>query len=50
MKTNIIELKNFFKNPESNGYAISPNGEYISFLKPINGRMNIHLQKLVVMM
>ncbi|MFZ1573296.1 MAG: S9 family peptidase [Chlorobiota bacterium] len=46
MKTNIIELKNFFKNPESNGYAISPNGEYISFLKPINGRMNIHLQKI----
>jgi dipeptidyl aminopeptidase/acylaminoacyl peptidase len=42
----LIPLRDFFRNPEESGHAISPNGEYIGFLRPWNSRMNVHVQKI----
>lgn len=41
-----IPLRNFFKNPESSAYQLSPNGQYLSYLAPFNQRMNIHIKNL----
>ncbi|MFK7947061.1 MAG: prolyl oligopeptidase family serine peptidase [Saprospiraceae bacterium] len=41
-----IPLKDFFKNPESSAYQLSPNGKYISYLAPYERRMNIHVKNL----
>ncbi len=43
---NDIPLKDFFRNPVSSGYQISPNGKFVSYLKPWEGRMNIHVQEV----
>ncbi len=43
---NLIPLRDFFRNPEETGYAISPNGEYIGFMRPWNSRMNVFVQKV----
>jgi dipeptidyl aminopeptidase/acylaminoacyl peptidase len=40
-----IPLRDFFKNPESNNYQISPDGKWISYLKPYERRMNIHIKE-----
>jgi dipeptidyl aminopeptidase/acylaminoacyl peptidase len=37
----LIPVRDFFRNPEKAGYAISPNGEYISLLQPFERRLNI---------
>jgi dipeptidyl aminopeptidase/acylaminoacyl peptidase len=37
----VIEREIFFSNPEILGGQLSPNGKYISFLKPLDGIMNI---------
>ena len=36
-----IPLRDFFKNPESRGYLLSPDGETLSYLAPWESRMNI---------
>lgn len=36
-----IPLRDFFKNPVSRGYDLSPDGQTISFLQPWESRMNI---------
>lgn len=41
-----IPLEDFFKNPQVTGYKISPNGQYLAYLKPHNSRMNIFVQKI----
>ena len=41
-----IPLKDFFKNPESSSYQLSPNGKYLSYLAPHNRRMNIHVKNI----
>lgn len=41
----LIPLRDFFKNPEKAGYALSPKGDYISFLAPYNNRLNIYVQE-----
>lgn len=41
-----IPLRDFFKNPESSAYQLSPNGKYISYLAPYERRMNIHVKNL----
>lgn len=41
-----IPLRDFFKNPESSAYQLSPNGKYLSYLSPFNKRMNIHIKNL----
>ena len=42
----IVDLEDFFRNPEETGYDLSPDGEHIAFLKPWEGRLNIHVQKI----
>jgi dipeptidyl aminopeptidase/acylaminoacyl peptidase len=37
----IIDRETFFGNPEYAGAQISPDGKYISFIKPLNGTMNV---------
>ena len=41
-----IPLQDFFRNPEKTNFQISPDGEYISFLKPFENRLNIYVQNL----
>jgi len=42
----LIPMEDFFKNPESTGYDLSPDGEHLAFLKPWQNRLNIHVQKI----
>ncbi|HTH50403.1 MAG TPA: alpha/beta fold hydrolase [Pyrinomonadaceae bacterium] len=37
----LIDRETFFGNPEYAGAQISPDGKYISFVKPLNGTMNV---------
>lgn len=41
-----IPLRDFFRNPEKTGFQISPDGQYLSFMKPDHNRMNVFVQKL----
>jgi len=41
-----VPLKDFFKNPEKNGYQISPDGNYFSYLTSWENRMNVFVQKV----
>lgn len=41
-----IPVQDFFKNPESSGYVISPNGKFYAFLAPVKQRMNVFVQKI----
>jgi dipeptidyl aminopeptidase/acylaminoacyl peptidase len=45
MDTKQIPLEDFFKNPEKTSYQISPDGNYFSYLAPLENRMNIFVQK-----
>ncbi|SMO38622.1 Dipeptidyl aminopeptidase/acylaminoacyl peptidase [Solitalea koreensis] len=47
-KTSIreIPIANFFRNPDKFYYHISPDGKYISYLKPYQNRLNIYVHKL----
>lgn len=40
----LIAIEDFFKNPQVSQYAISPDGQYLAFLKPYKNRMNVHVQ------
>jgi len=40
-----VELKDFFKNPEKTGFSISPDGEHLAFMAPVNQRLNVFVQK-----
>ena len=42
----IIPLKDFFKNPEKSNYKISPDGKYLSFTSPYKKRMNLFVKKI----
>ncbi len=42
----IIPMKDFFRNPESAGFGLSPDGNYLAFLKPWENRLNVHVQKI----
>ncbi len=42
----LIPLRDFFKNPDKTSYKLSPNGQYISFMKPWKKRLNVHVQKI----
>jgi dipeptidyl aminopeptidase/acylaminoacyl peptidase len=41
--TSKISVKDFFRNPEQSTFRLSPNGEFISFLKPFNNRLNLYV-------
>jgi len=42
----LIPMKDFFKNPEKRSYAISPDGEFLSWIQPWETRMNVYVQKI----
>jgi hypothetical protein len=39
-----IPLRDFFRNPETAAYQLSPSGESITFLKSVDSRMNVWIQ------
>ena len=44
-----INLEDFFRNPEYSSFQLSPNGEYISYMKPWedgNRMMNVYIKKI----
>jgi Tol biopolymer transport system component len=41
-----IPLEDFFKNPEKSKMLLSPDGEYVSFIKNYKNRANIFVQDL----
>jgi len=41
----IIPMKDFFRNPETVSFRLSPDGQYLAFLKPWQTRLNVHVQK-----
>lgn len=43
--TRQIPLRDFFRNPDKTAYQISPDGEYFSYMAPVNNRMNVFIQK-----
>lgn len=42
----VVAMEDFFKDPQTAGYRISPNGEWILYRAPHAGRMNVFVQKL----
>ncbi len=41
-----IPIEDFYKNPEKYNFKLSPDGKYISYLKKVNGKANIHIKLL----
>jgi len=41
-----IPVSDFFKTPQKNGFKISPDGKYISYLKPYKDRLNLFVKSL----
>jgi hypothetical protein len=37
----LIDRESFFGNPEYAGAQISPDGKFVSFIKPLNGTLNV---------
>lgn len=44
--TPLIDREIFFGNPKISGAQLSPNGKYITIIKPLDGIMNIWLKKI----
>jgi dipeptidyl aminopeptidase/acylaminoacyl peptidase len=42
----LIPLRDFFRNAEESGHEISPDGQYLGFLRPWESRMNVFVQKI----
>ena len=42
----VIDMKDFFKNPEKASFQISPDGNYMSWRAPWKNRMNIFVKKM----
>ncbi len=42
----VIDMRDFFKNPEKAGFQISPDGNYMSWRAPWKNRMNIFVKKM----
>ena len=42
----LIPLEGFFKNSNISGFRISPNGEYLAYLKPYKNRKNIYIRRV----
>ncbi len=42
----MVDMKDFFKNPEKAGFRISPDGNYMSYRAPWKNRMNIFVKKM----
>jgi dipeptidyl aminopeptidase/acylaminoacyl peptidase len=44
-QTPLIAIGDFFDNPEIAGGQISPDGEWLSYLKPYEGKLNIYVKR-----
>lgn len=42
----LIPLNHFFDNPEITGAQISPDGRWLSFLKPYQDKLNVHIRPI----
>ena len=42
----LIPIQHFFDNPEIAGAQISPNGQFISYLKPYKDKLNVYLREI----
>jgi len=42
-----IPIRDFFKTPEKSFFKISPDGKYLSYLKPYKDKQNLFIQSLV---
>ena len=42
----LIPMEDFFKNPEIAGFSISPNGNFLAFVKPWERRMNVYVREI----
>jgi len=40
----LIPLTDFFRNPETANYTISPDGAHVAFMRPWENRMNVHVR------
>ena len=40
-RTKLIPLRDFFRNPETSGFQVSPDGTSLSFMQPYQNRMNV---------
>jgi dipeptidyl aminopeptidase/acylaminoacyl peptidase len=45
-RVNQVSVETFFKDPAQSFYHISPDGKFLSYLKPSNGQLNIFVQSL----
>jgi len=41
-----VSVETFFKNPQQSNFQISPDGKFISYLKPYQGKLNLFVQSL----
>ena len=42
----LLPMEDFFRNPESASYSISPDGRRLAFVKPWENRMNVYVRDL----
>lgn len=40
----VIPVEDFFRNPEESSFRLSPDAEYIAFLRPWERRLNVHVR------
>ncbi|MDB5011605.1 MAG: family peptidase [Mucilaginibacter sp.] len=45
-RANEIPISNFFKTPEKSAFKISPDGKYVSYLKPYKEKQNLFIESL----
>ena len=45
-KVPIIPMEDFMRNPEKSSFQISPNGNYVAFMKPWKNRMNVFVKDM----
>ena len=42
----LLPMEDFFRNPETAAFSISPDGKYLAFFKPWQHRMNVYVREL----
>ena len=42
----LIPLADFFRNPETTGYSLSPDGEHLAYMKPWENRLNVFVRNV----
>jgi len=42
----LIPLEDFFRSPAKTDFQLSPNGEFVAYLQPWQGRLNVYVQRV----